>query len=196
MTVVFHLVAVNSLVINHVLLLSKPFPTRITDPGLLSCVNPPVELQLTLADKPPLTELTDPGFDPGWMRLTLVRCDAGLHGETFTTDITHVRPLSAMHPEQDKRQINIKSSQYSTLPQVSYQIGLPAKTCIALITLIRLGVDLLVNSLVTGSGESLRTVFTFQSLRGMFPLNVTVQPLLRTELTGTALTAVFLPRTP
>ena len=72
MAIVLHLITVNSLVINHVLLLSKPFPTRITDPGLLSCVNPPVELQLTLADKPPLTELADPGFDPGRMGLSLV----------------------------------------------------------------------------------------------------------------------------
>ena len=51
MTVVLHLVTVDSLVINHILLLCKSLPTRITDPGLLSCVNPPVQLQLTFTDK-------------------------------------------------------------------------------------------------------------------------------------------------
>ena len=102
MTVVLHLVTVNSLVINHILLLSKPFPTRITDPRFLSSVNPPVELQLTLANKPSLTELTDPGFDPGGMGLTLVCCYAGLHRETFTTDITHVGTLPAMHPDKTR----------------------------------------------------------------------------------------------
>ena len=79
---------------------------------------------------------------------------------------------------------------------MSYQIGLPPKTGLALITLVRLGVNLLVNSLVTGSGECFRTMLTFQSLRTVFPLHVTLQSLLRTELTTTALAAVFLPRTP
>ena len=105
MTVVLHLVTVNSLVINHILLLSKPFPTRITDPRLLSSVNPPVELQLTLADKPSLTELTDPGFDPRGMGLSLVCRHTGLHGETLTTDITHVGTFSTMHPDK-KIQLN------------------------------------------------------------------------------------------
>ena len=103
--VVLHLVTVNSLVINHVLLLSKALPTGITDPGFLSCVNPPMKLQLTLADEPPLTELADPGFDPGGMGLSLVCGHARLHGETLTTDITHVGPLSTMHPDK-KREVN------------------------------------------------------------------------------------------
>ena len=107
MTVVLHLVAVNSLVINHILLLSKALATGITDPGFLSCVNPPVELQLTLADKPSLTELADPGFDPSGMGLTLVCCNAGLHRETLTTDITHVGTLSAVHPDK-RRQLNYR----------------------------------------------------------------------------------------
>ena len=81
------------------------------------------------------------------------------------------------------------------LPEMSYQIGLPPKTCIALITLVRLGVDLLVNSLVAGSAECFRTMFTFQSLRGVFSPHVTVQSLLGTELTGAPLTAIFLPGT-
>ena len=42
---------------------------------------------------------------------------------------------------------------------MSYQIGLPPKTCFTLITLVRLGVNLLVNSLVTGSSEGLGTMF-------------------------------------
>ena len=65
--VVLHLVTVDSLVINHILLLSEALATGITDPGFLSCVNPPVELQLTLADEPSLAELTDPGLHPGGM---------------------------------------------------------------------------------------------------------------------------------
>ena len=134
------------------------------------------------------------------MGLALVGGHARLHGEVLATDITHVGPLAAMHPGKTREfyyQISwVISILTLTLPQMSYQIGLPAETGLALITLVRLGVNLLVNSLVTGSAECFRTMFTFQPLRRMFPLQVTVQPLLRTELTGTALAAVFLPRTP
>ena len=114
MAVVLHLVTVDSLVVNHILLLSKAFATGITDPGFLSCVNPPMKLQLTLADKPSLTELTDPGFDPGGMGLTLVCCYAGLHRETFTTDITHVGTLSAVHPDKT-RQLNYRIMNVTTI---------------------------------------------------------------------------------
>ena len=194
--VVLHLVTVDSLVINHILLLSKALPASITYPGFLSCVNPPVELQLTLADEPSLAELTDPGLHPGGMGLALVGGHARLHGEVLATDITHVGPLAAMHPGKT-RELNYQISWVIslltlTLPQMSYQIGLPAETGLALITLVRLGVDLLVNSLVAGSAECFRTMLTFQSLRRVFPLHVTLQSLLRTELTGTPLTAIFL----
>ena len=103
-----------------------------------------------------------------------MRGHTGLHGETLPTDVTHIGTLSTVHP------------------QVSDQIGLPAKAGITFITLVRLGVNLLVNSLVTGSSEGLGTMFTFEFLGRVFPLRVTLEPLLGTELTATCLTAIFL----
>ena len=91
MTIELHLITVNSLVIYHVLFLSKPSSTYVTDPGLLSCMASLVELKLASADKPLLTEVTGPGFLLSGVGLFLVSGYTRLHGEALATYITDIR---------------------------------------------------------------------------------------------------------
>ena len=96
------------------------------------------------------------------MGLSLVSGHAGLHGEALATDVTHVRPLSSVHPDKHISQPSL--SPIMSLPHVTDQVGLSPKTCVTFITLVRLGVDLLVDPLVTRSTEGFGTMFALEPL--------------------------------
>ena len=80
---------------------------------------------------PSFTEFANPGFISRWMRLFLMSCDTWLHWKALATDVTHVWPLSPVHPH------------------MAYKIGLPTKGGITLITFEWSQVSILMCLLIT-----------------------------------------------